>query len=344
MDIVPAQDNLKIHPVDQSGTCFGKAPTSQNPIELEKKHVYEVPKQNGNEHTMQNGNETPKTTGNEYQRKNTMPFTSFESGNKSIAEKKSCCSETSWGTPFSSNYIHPLFMGAGKTSSSVVVSGHSLNYQGEDVSDKETSTVMFTTNKMVDNANDTGQVNESVLKPWGTPMTNGHSVHSTNQTGMAIAALSSCFVPKNNIQNIWGAQNIQSLNNNTNVTTNSWCTAFSKGQNASMSWGTPRSKEMTKPSAVMMERSNSACHNDPHNPTDSEMENVSNIGVDVLPIEVSMDDNNNEHNRKRKATTDTETNNTSGNLTASQQRRNELARCSCFGYDIPNATWRPLPI
>jgi len=85
---------------------------------------------------------------------------------------------------------------------------------------------------------------------------------------------------------------------------------------------------MTKSSAVVMERSNSACHNDPHSPTDSEMENVSNIGVDVLPIEVSMNDNNYEHNRKRKATTDTETNNTSGNLTVSQQRRNELARCS----------------
>ncbi len=76
---------------------------------------------------------------------------------------------------------------------------------------------------------------------------------------------------------------------------------------------------MTKPSAVMIERSNSAYHNDPHNPTDNEMENVSNIGVDGLPIEVSMDDNNDEHNRKRKATTDTETNKTSGNLTVSHR-------------------------
>jgi len=57
-----------------------------------------------------------------------------------------------------------------------------------------------------------------------------------------------------------------------------------------------------------------------------------------------MDDNNDEHNRKRKATMDTETNKTAGNLTVSQQRRNELARSTRQGYDLPNATWRPLPV
>jgi len=78
------------------------------------------------------------------------------------------------------------------------------------------------------------------MKPWGTPMSNGHSVHSSNQTGMAIAALSSTFVPNNNIQNISDAQNIQSLNNKTNDVTNSWCTAFSKGQHLGVPPGQKR--------------------------------------------------------------------------------------------------------
>jgi len=34
---------------------------------------------------------------------------------------------------------------------------------------------MFNSNVMVDNTNDSGQVNNSVLQCWGTPMTDGHS-------------------------------------------------------------------------------------------------------------------------------------------------------------------------
>jgi len=162
-----------------------------------------------------------------------MSSTSFDSGDKSMAEMKSHSLDTSWDTPYSSDYIYPLFMCGDKTLSSVEVTGHALNTQDQDVTDKESSTVMFNSNVMVDNRNYSGQVNNPVLQCWGTPMTDGHSVHSSNQTGMAIAALSSSFIQKSNVQNIWGAQ---STYNNTNVASTSLGTAFSTEQNATTSW------------------------------------------------------------------------------------------------------------
>jgi len=164
-------------------------------------------------------------------------------------------------------------------------------------------------------------------------MTDGHSVHSSNQAGMGIAAWSSSFVQKNNVQNIWGAQ---STYNNTNIASISLGTAFSTEQNATTSWGTP--------SAVGIERSIIPCNNVTQNLSDIEMDSISHTSIDVLPSDVIMDDNNNEHNRKRKETMDTETKNTTGNLTVSQQRRNELSRSTRRVYDLPNATWRPVPV
>jgi len=79
--------------------------------------------------TKWNENKTHKTIGNELPNNNTMSLDSIKLGDKFMAEKKSCCSETSWGTPFSSSYIHPLFMDAGKSSSSVALNGCALNSQ-----------------------------------------------------------------------------------------------------------------------------------------------------------------------------------------------------------------------
>jgi len=149
--------------------------------------------------------------------------------------------------------------------------------------------------------------NKAVLQSLCTSQTNGHSVHSTNQAGMA-----------DQIENPVQAMEVDGI-----------VMALS---------------EMTKPSAVVMERSDSPHHNAPDNSADREMENVSHMGVDVPPIDEAMEDNNDEHNRKRKATTDTERNNSFGNLTVSLMRRNELGRNSQHGYDIPNATLMPLPI
>ncbi len=94
-------------------------------------------------------------------------------------ENKTCCMATSWGTPFSSNYTHPLFMGAGKASSSAALIGHALDCQVNLSSDKDTSTFMSMSNKVVENATNTGQVNEVVLQPLRSSQTNGHSVPST---------------------------------------------------------------------------------------------------------------------------------------------------------------------
>jgi len=74
------------------------------------------------------------------------------------------------------------------------------------------------------------------------------------------------------------------------------------------------------------------------------MESVSDANVDVFLIYKTMADNNEECNRKRKATIDTATNKNSANFTVSQQRRNEFARSNRHGYDLPNVTWRPLPV
>jgi len=168
MDIVPIQEKLKNCPVDQSSTYFCKAPTSQNPIGPAKKNVCELPKQNENDQTKWNGNQTPSqtpsTVANESPLNNTMSSTSFESGNKSMAEMKSRSLDTSWDTPYSSDYIYPLFMCGDKTLSSVEVTGHALNTQDQDVTDKESSTVMFNSNVMVDNRNYSGQVNNPVLQ------------------------------------------------------------------------------------------------------------------------------------------------------------------------------------
>jgi len=97
--------------------CFGIATTPQNPFEPAKQNGYELAKQNENEITKRNGNEGPKPIGNESPNYNRKSVHSIESGDLPITENKTHCMETSWGTPFSSNCTHPLFMGAGKASS-----------------------------------------------------------------------------------------------------------------------------------------------------------------------------------------------------------------------------------
>jgi len=49
--------------------------------------------------------------------------------------------------------------------------------------------------------------------------------------------------------------------------------------------------ETTNASAVVMERSDLPHHNAPDNSADREMENVSHMGVDVPPIDETMEDN-----------------------------------------------------
>jgi len=186
VDNVPAHDNSKIPPANQSSTCFGIATTQQNPIELAMQNGYELAKQNENEITKRNGNEGPKPIGNESSNYNRKSVHSIESGDLSSTENKTCCMETSWGTPFSCNYTHPIFMGAGKASSAALI-GHALDCQVNLLSDKDTSTFMSTSNKVVENATDMGQVNEVVSQPLHTSQTNGHSVPSTENKTCCMA-------------------------------------------------------------------------------------------------------------------------------------------------------------
>jgi len=105
MDIVPAHDNSKKPLANQSScTCFGIAITPQNPIEPAKQNGYELAKQNENEITKRNGNEGPKPIGNESPNYNRKSVHSIKSEDKSMAENRTCCMATSWGTLFSSNY------------------------------------------------------------------------------------------------------------------------------------------------------------------------------------------------------------------------------------------------
>jgi len=145
-------------------------------------------KQNGNEITKQNGNEDPKPIGNESPNYNGKSVHSIESGNLSTAENKTCCMETSWGTPFSLNYTNPIFLGAGKASSSAVLIVCAADCQVQLLADKDTSTFMPMSNKLVDNATDMGHVNKAGSLPSCTSQINAHSVPSTNQAGMAVVA------------------------------------------------------------------------------------------------------------------------------------------------------------
>jgi len=168
--------------------------------------------------------------------KHTMPSTSCELGEKSMAKMNSGNLDKSWGTPYSCDYIHPLFMRGDQTLSSDAVKSHAFKSQDHAVIDKETSPGIIYSNVMVDNMNESDEINESVLEAWGSTMADGNSVQLSNETGKAIAALSSSFVLKDNVQNIWGDQN---TNNNTNVASITLDNTFLTVQNAKNSWGTP---------------------------------------------------------------------------------------------------------
>ena len=255
VDIVPTQDNVKNHPPNQSTTYFGKSPISQDPIGMAKKNVCILPKKNEYDQTKQKGNLIPSTApitvGTEFSLKHTMPSTSCEFGEKSMAKMNSGNLDKSWGTPYSCDYIHPLFMHGDQTLSSDAVKSHAFKSQDHAVIDKETSPGIIYSNVMVDNTNESGQINESVLEPWASAMADGNSVQLSNEMGKAIAALSSSFVLKDNVQNIWGDQN---TNNNTNVASITLDNTFSTVQNAKNSWGTP--------SVVGIEKSILPCQHD----------------------------------------------------------------------------------